>query len=61
MPDLQTKSDKTHEILVMWKCKDKEKSTIKQLMHHLEEMDRFDILDDATKLISNNNLPFLIF
>lgn len=39
----------------MWKRINKENCTIKQLMHNLEELDRFDILDDAAEYIGKEN------
>lgn len=48
--------DPTNKVLELWINKDFENSTIDKLLSYLEELDRFDIVDDITHLIGNGAL-----
>lgn len=52
-PYLQQESDKTAVVLKLWQAKDKENATIENLLLHLENLDRFDVIDDIEDLIGN--------
>ncbi|KAF2887826.1 hypothetical protein ILUMI_18347 [Ignelater luminosus] len=46
VPHLQCGSDPTNKILTLWIKESEENATIKKLLMHLEQLDRFDIIDD---------------
>lgn len=50
-PHLLQESDKTAKILNLWHVKDKENATIPNLLQCMEQLDRFDIIDDTADLI----------
>ncbi|KAF5295369.1 hypothetical protein FQR65_LT01561 [Abscondita terminalis] len=54
LPSLQNDSDQTKRILDLWYERDKQGSTIENLFAFLEDLDRFDVIDDATLLIDED-------
>lgn len=50
-PHIQAEADKTVQILRLWHERDREKATVQQLFRYLEELDRFDIVDDISNLV----------
>ena len=54
MPSLQNDKDHTKKLLNLWYEKDKKGSTIKKLLLYLEDLDRFDIIDDVKVLIDED-------
>lgn len=46
VPHLQCGSDPTNKILTLWLKESKEDATVKKLLTYLEQLDRFDIVDD---------------
>lgn len=55
IPYLQNDLDPTCKVLRMWCDKDSSKSTIKNLIFYLEELDRFDVVDDIRERLSTVN------
>lgn len=49
---MQNDLDPTHKILRLWCERDSSKSTIKNLIFYLEEIDRFDVIDDIRERLS---------
>ncbi|KAJ8911451.1 hypothetical protein NQ315_013813 [Exocentrus adspersus] len=54
MPSLQQSSDPTNSVLDLWHENNQTESTIHNLIKFLEELDRFDIVDDITPLIEED-------
>lgn len=51
IPYVQSKGDATAEVLKWWMENGRNDATVKRLMDHLEEMERFDVLDDVRSVI----------
>lgn len=54
IPSLRNDKDHTRKLLNLWYEKDKNKSTIKKLLVFLEDLDRFDVVDDIKIFIEED-------
>lgn len=54
IPHIQHELDPTKKLLNLWCQRDKNTSTIKNLLLHLEELDRFDVVADIKILIEDD-------
>lgn len=52
LPDVREQRDKTSEVIKRWIQKDGNSASIQRLLDFLEKLDRFDVIDDVTPLIS---------
>lgn len=51
MPSLVHDPDPTNKVLTLWDERNKNESTIDKFITFLEELDRFDVIEDISPLI----------
>ncbi|KAJ8932755.1 hypothetical protein NQ314_014455 [Rhamnusium bicolor] len=54
IPSLKENSDPSNKVLDLWIEKDKSESTVEKFITYLEELDRFDIIEDIETLIDED-------